>query len=640
VTWFRKSASGAANRLGSRPLGEGPLALVVLALIGSVAIPARQTWRITDLLRETTEVLAPLRVIEAQLQSGLAEEMGSLQGYALSGDAALLARYRSAVSHDAARLDSLDLLSAELDSQTRAHVGTVRTRMAEWRRETAILEPAPVTPADARSVAQNGRAAHEAVMSALTDLSSDLVAGIADRDDRVRGLEHWGLIANAVLVLAALAALVGVMALTLRERRALQEARRRARQEAALREAAEALAGAFTVGDVTQVIAAAAVKAVEGRGAFVEEISPGSADSFNLVVRAVAGTGVPALESIQPFAGSQTEIVTKSGSPMLIDEPPNWSLTAVNLGSSERTVIVVPLGSLGTPVGALFVLSPAEGRFRADDLERASIFGHLAALAYEKVRLLEEALEGRRKLELVIRSRSRLIRGFSHDVKNPIGAADGYAELLREGIYGPLSPAQESSINRIRSSIKTALSLIDDLHELARAETGHLALAFEPVDIGDVARGLGEEFQAAAHAKGLSLSVVAEPDLPIIETSIGRVRQIASNLLSNAIKYTPHGAVTLRAGRRADCPPVENGECVVVEVIDTGPGIPADRQEFIFQEFSRIGDSNKPGAGLGLAISRLLAQALGGQISVVSEPGNGSTFTLWLPLHPPTAIAD
>ena len=77
MTWFRKSASGAANRLGSRPLGEGPLALVVLALIGSVAIPARQTWRITDLLRETTEVLAPLRVIEAQLQSGLAEEMGS-----------------------------------------------------------------------------------------------------------------------------------------------------------------------------------------------------------------------------------------------------------------------------------------------------------------------------------------------------------------------------------------------------------------------------------------------------------------------------------------------------------------------------------------------------------------------------------
>ncbi|HET7614837.1 MAG TPA: HAMP domain-containing sensor histidine kinase [Gemmatimonadaceae bacterium] len=626
--------------MSSRRLGEGTLALVVLALLGSVAIPARQTWRITDLLRQTTEVLAPSRVVEAQLQSGLAEEMGSLQGYALSGDATLLTRYRSAVSQNAARLDSLDQLAGRLDGETGAHVANVRTRMEEWRRATAALDATSVSPSDARTVSEEGRAAYEAVMSALTDLSSDLVAGIAERDDRVRGLEHWGLIANAVLVFAALAALVGVMALTVREQRALEEARRRARQEAALREAAEALAGAFTVGDVTQMIADAALKAVEGRGAFVEQIDAGPSDSLNLVVRAVAGTGAPALESTQPFAGSQTEIVTKSGSPMLIEEPANRSLTDANIQSAERTVIVVPLGSLGTPVGALFVLSPAEGRFRPDDLERASIFGHLAALAYEKVRLLEEALAGRRKLELVIQSRSRLIRGFSHDVKNPIGAADGYAELLREGIYGPLSPAQESSINRIRGSIRTALSLIDELHELARAETGHLALSMEPVDIGDVVRGLGDEFQAAARARGLSLSVAAEPDLPVIETSVGRVRQIASNLLSNAIKYTGDGSVTLRAGRRTDCRPLETGECVVLEVIDTGPGIPADRQEFIFQEFSRIGDDSKPGAGLGLAISRLLAQALGGQISVESAPGRGSTFTLWLPLHPPTAIAD
>ncbi|HST06913.1 MAG TPA: HAMP domain-containing sensor histidine kinase, partial [Gemmatimonadaceae bacterium] len=361
--------------------------------------------------------------------------------------------------------------------------------------------------------------------------------------------------------------------------------------------------------------------------------------SFHLVVRAVAGTGVPALETAQPFAGSQTEMVTETGSPMLLDELTNPSRAAAILPGAPEPVIVVPLGSLGTPIGALFILSP-RGRFRADDLARASIFGHLAALAYEKVRLLEEALDGRRKLEQMIQSRSRLIRGFSHDVKNPIGAADGYAELLREGIYGPLSPAQENSINRIRSSIKSALSLIDDLHELGRAETGHLALSLEPVDIGDLVHGLGDEFHAAARAGGLSLSVDAEPDLPIIVTSGGRVRQIASNLVSNAIKYTKDGSVTLRAARRASCSPLENAECVVLEVTDTGSGIPPDRQEFIFQEFSRLGDGNKPGAGLGLAISRLLAQALGGQISVESEPAHGSTFTLWLPLHPPAGIAD
>jgi signal transduction histidine kinase len=635
-----KPASEIADYPDSKPLGVAPLALVVLALVGSVAIPARQTWRITDLLRQTTEVLAPSRVIEAQLQSGLAEEMGALQGYALSGDGALLARYHSAVSHDAARLDSLVRLAPRLDAPASAHVREVKSRVDEWRRATTVLQAPSVTPADAGSAARDARAAYEAVMSALTDLSLDLAAGIAERDDRVRGLESWSLIANAVLVLAALGALVAVVALTLRERRALQEARRRARQEGALREAAEALAGAFTAEDVTQMIAEAALKAVEGRGAFVENITPGAGGAFELRVRATAGADVPPLDTVQPFAGSHTEVVTRTGAPMLIENSGGDTPDAAgNLQGTGGPVIVVPLGSLGAPVGALFVLSPMGGHFREDDLARASVFGHLAALAYEKVRLLEEALEGRRKLERVIQSRSRLIRGFSHDVKNPIGAADGYAELLRAGIYGQLSEAQENSINRIRGSIKRALSLIDDLHELGRAETGHLALSLEPLDLGELAIGLGEEFQAAASAGGLSLSVVAEPDLPIIETSVGRVRQIASNLLSNAIKYTRNGSVTLRATRGTGCP-LENGECVALEVMDTGSGIPADRQEFIFQEFSRIGDTNKPGAGLGLAISRLLAQALGGQISLESEPGRGSTFTLWLPLHPPPGIAD
>jgi len=617
-----------------------PLVLVVLALIGSVAIPARQTWRITDLLRQTTGVLAPSRVIQAQLQSGMAEEMGALQGYALSGDTALFSRFRSAMSADEARLDSIERLAPRLDAQSTTHVRSVRSRMDDWQRVTSPAKARWLTPAEARSVAQSGRPAYESVMSALTALSSDLAAEIDARDNRVESLEHWSLIANAGLVLAAIAALGAVMALTLRERRALQEARRRARQELALRETAEALAGAFTVEDVTGLIAQAALAVVEGRGAFVEQITDRDGGSKDVLVRARAGAGAPALETVRPFAGSHTELVNTSGSPMLIEDlaaQPLEADGASQTGSSEA--IVVPLGSLGTPIGALFVLSPAGTRFRADDLARASILGHLAALAYEKVRLLEEALDGRRKLERVIQSRSRLIRGFSHDVKNPIGAADGYAELLHDGIYGQLSPEQENSIKRIRNSIKTALSLIDDLHELGRAETGHLALSVQPVDIGELVLALGEEFQAAARSNHLSLSVEVEPGLPIIETSIGRVRQIGSNLLSNAIKYTKSGSVIVRAMRRTEGS-LENSEFVVIDVIDTGPGIPADRHEFIFQEFSRIGGSNKPGAGLGLAISRLLANALGGQISLESEVGRGSTFTLWLPVQPPPGIGD
>jgi len=119
----------------------------------------------------------------------------------------------------------------------------------------------------------------------------------------------------------------------------------------------------------------------------------------------------------------------------------------------------------------------------------------------------------------------------------------------------------------------------------------------------------------------------------VILTSRSRIRQIVANLSSNAIKYTDSGGVTVQAMRRTVDPAGEPGEWVTIAFSDTGRGIPPDKLEFIFQEFGRIGDSDKIGAGLGLAISRLLAQALGGHLTVESELGVGSTFTLWLPSH-------
>ena len=237
----------------------------------------------------------------------------------------------------------------------------------------------------------------------------------------------------------------------------------------------------------------------------------------------------------------------------------------------------------------------------------------------------------------MIQSRSRLMRGFSHDVKNPIGAADGFADLLSAGVYGELSAEQLSSVERMRRCLHGALALIDDLHELARAETGILSLSSAPMDLAELARTICEEYHAAARAAGLSLSVEVALGMPLVNTDRERVRQIVSNLLSNAIKYTPSGSVLVRATRRAAGLDGEAGEWVLVDVVDTGPGIPAHQQDVIFDEFSRLGTGSHRGAGLGLAISRLLAQALGGHISVQSEPEQGSTFTLWLPLREPAS---
>ena len=618
-----------------RLAGNLPFALVVVSLLASVAVPARQTWSITALLRETTDVLEPARLLGAQLRSGVAEELGALQSYAISGNAQLLDRYESTAVQNDERMTKLSLLASQLHPVSERKVEVIRDHLQSWRHLTDSLVRTLDSSEGFAAALPATRARYDVAVSSIEDLSRDLAAETSARDGEVRALDHFGLVSNATLVFVALAGLLGVTILTVRERRALADAQRRARQEVSLREAAEALAGAFTVDEVTQRIAQAALETMEARGAFVEELSPAAGDEEDsVVVRAISGHGVPSLACTCGFAGSHTQQAIAAGEPMLIDDLKGLECLGTVSGkhSLSGAAIVVPLGDSRASTRALFILSHARVSFRDDDVARAGIFGHLATFAYEKVRLLDEAHEGRHKLQRVLQSRSRLMRGFSHDVKNPIGAADGYAELLAEGIYGELSSEQKESVMRIRRCIRGALSLIDDLHELARVESGHLVVNRSPVDLAKLMYTIGEEYQAAARAAGLSLSIEADKSLPLVETSESRVSQIASNLLSNAIKYTRSGTVTVRVLRRRVGRSGDKEDWAAVEFIDTGPGIPSDKQETIFEEFSRLDTISKPGAGLGLAVSRLLAEALGGQITVESNMGRGSTFTLWLPI--------
>ena len=424
------------------------------------------------------------------------------------------------------------------------------------------------------------------------------------------------------------------------ERAALAAAQKRATHETTLRKAAEALAEAFTVDEVTEQIMRSALTAMQARGAYIKHIVVKD-DADVVVVRGATGDGVPALRTTREYTGSYTQRAIVAGGPLLV-ETPDASATSTEAAAREEagSTIVLPLGSEDARIGALFIVGAAPMRYASDDVSWAVTFGHLAALAYEKVRLIEEAREGRRELERVMRSRQRLIRGFSHDVKNPLGAADGYAELLSLGLYGDLSEEQKSSIARMRRSIGGALSLIDELHDLSRVETGNLALRRDPVDLAELARSSGEEYRGAAMANGLALNVEVAHDTPTIQSDGARIRQIVGNLLSNAIKYTRTGSVSLRVSMHRSLTTDPAGDWVCFDVIDTGIGIPADKREMIFEEFSRLNAQDKPGAGLGLAISERLARALGGQIVVQSEVGHGSTFTLRIPTRSPEGAAD
>jgi signal transduction histidine kinase len=262
----------------------------------------------------------------------------------------------------------------------------------------------------------------------------------------------------------------------------------------------------------------------------------------------------------------------------------------------------------------------------------AFIVGWLA----HRIRLFAATAESRRaELQQAIEARARIMRGVSHDLKNPLNAILGHTELLEQGIKGPLTDEQKTTLVRIRKSVDALLSLINDILDLSRAEGGQLKITPGETRILPVIREIVDEHSASAAAAGQRLDLQLPSDLPPLTTDRRRVQQILGNLLSNAIKYTPAGGqIKVRAEIRTRDGATGGQRWAAIEVIDTGPGIPSDQVDRIFDEFSRLKiHEDKPGAGLGLAIARRVSRLLGGDLTVTSVDGRGSAFTLWLPLE-------
>jgi signal transduction histidine kinase len=265
--------------------------------------------------------------------------------------------------------------------------------------------------------------------------------------------------------------------------------------------------------------------------------------------------------------------------------------------------------------------------------------------------LLEREFAARRELELVMESRARLMRGFTHDVKNPLGAGDGFLSLLEDGLVGPLTEKQTETVGRVRRSIGRAVALINDLIEIERTETGELVIERAVVDLRTVAAEIVDEYRAQAEAKQLEIELSVHEALEAIESDPTRIRQVLGNLVSNAVKYTDRGRVVVSARLGAAAGPADDaangattgfgdagvpngGSWAILEVADTGPGIAREHMHLLFREFTRMAPEGVEGAGLGLAISQRLAGAMGGRISVESATDQGSRFTLWLPVNP------
>lgn len=254
----------------------------------------------------------------------------------------------------------------------------------------------------------------------------------------------------------------------------------------------------------------------------------------------------------------------------------------------------------------------------------------MRALVDASRRHAEEAERRRLEAERSMEDKVAFVRGVTHDLKNPLGVVDGYAYLLENGIKGPLTAEQLHVVGRIRRATQETIGVIQDLLALARVESA-VELERRAADAARLVRETAEDYGAAAAAAGLALSLDVPADPLPVRADESRVRQVLGNLLSNAVKYTPAGGVAVRARVREGGRTPGPGRWVAVEVADTGVGIPAEERERVFEEFHRAHPGQAQGAGIGLAIARRIARMLGGELTVESEVGRGSTFTLWLP---------
>ncbi|HEX8245638.1 MAG TPA: ATP-binding protein [Longimicrobium sp.] len=244
----------------------------------------------------------------------------------------------------------------------------------------------------------------------------------------------------------------------------------------------------------------------------------------------------------------------------------------------------------------------------------------------EELKRVNEQLQARQmELEAAMSARSRFYASMSHELRTPINAILGYSALLLDNIYGPLTPEQSRGIERANKAAKHLLELVNDILDLSKIEAGKLELEIQPATFPGVIHDLFVTVRPLADEHGSELALEYNGEPVTVITDPRRVRQILLNLLSNAIKFGQGKPI------RVDCRRRDDGG-VEIDVTDQGIGIPEEDHDKIFDEFVQLSQPNQhQGTGLGLPISRRLAQLLDGSLTVQSRPGEGSTFRLSLP---------
>lgn len=339
-----------------------------------------------------------------------------------------------------------------------------------------------------------------------------------------------------------------------------------------------------------------------------------------------------------PASTTGAHHVIRTGERVMMSEIPDDALRAAAVDERHfdllkelqlRSYICVPLKLRDEVIGALTLVSTLPGRRYTDaDADLAAELARRAAVAIDNSKLYTSAQEARIAAEEANAAKSEFLAMMSHELRTPLNAISGYADLLATGVRGELTPEQLADVHSIQRSQAHLLAIINDMLNFAKLEAGKVQFTYVKVPINPLLSGLEELIRPQLRDKSLTYEYTAFDKALTATVDVEKFQQIMLNLLSNAIKFTDKGGKVRLFGRA-------EGDDLFVSVSDTGRGVPPEKLDDIFEPFVQVEPLHTRvtgGAGLGLAISRDIARTMGGDVSVESEVGRGSTFTLRLPL--------
>ncbi len=387
--------------------------------------------------------------------------------------------------------------------------------------------------------------------------------------------------------------------------------------------------------DLETVLATIVAKAVQLSSTAAGAIYVTDPDTGTFQLRATDGMSEELIEELKHHSiGADPTIVQAAGTraPLQIADLRNEPITPVRellLRAGYRALLVMPLLGPDEVVGALIVRRKEPGNFTKATVDLLQTFGAQSVLAIQNAHLFAEVEEKGKQLELASQHKSQFLANMSHELRTPLNAIIGLTEMMVNNAVRFGTEKAAEPLRRVHRAGTHLLGLINQVLDLSKIEAGKLELSPELTNLGQlVDEVIGTARQLADQNKN-RLVMQVEDKLPPIMIDPMRLRQILLNLLSNACKFTKEGQVTLRVRKVMD-----GRGWIELAVSDTGIGMTPEQQAKLFEEFTQADSSTARrfgGTGLGLAITRKLARMMGGDVTVTSEPGKGSTFTVRLP---------